>query len=192
MTLSILEKNPRLLVRPVSKQDIPALIGTRVDKKTNRYTGWDHPDTEGWVREMVAEMESKSPGEDGPSGTWYQYAIVDRSTGETAGDIGVGFGIPGPQQAEIGYRLLDSFQGRGLAGEAVGMMVDHLFSERGLHRLTAAVVAPNQPSIRLLEALGFRREGVFRKSFLCDGEWLDDYFYALLNEEWRGARVPRG
>ncbi|GEQ98244.1 N-acetyltransferase [Iodidimonas gelatinilytica] len=180
-----LEKNARLLLRPVDDCDIDALVAARTGVEANRYTGWENPDTEGWARDVVLEMKTKKPGEQGPSGGWYQYAIVDRPTGKTAGDIGVGFGIPGPQQAEIGYRLLDEFQGRGMAGEAVGIMVDHLFGDHGLHRLVATIAAPNRASSRLVEALGFRREGIFKKSFLCYGEWLDDHYYALLEEEWR-------
>ena len=184
----IVQQNDRLLLRPVNESDIPALIELRTSESLNRYTGWNNPDTESWVREMVREMQEKKPGEAGFSDSWYQYAIVDKTSGATAGDIGVGFGVPGPRQAEIGYRLLEAFHGRGLAGEAVGMMIDHLFSDHELHRLVAVVAAPNNPSSRLVEGLGFRREGVFHKSFWCRGEWLDDYYYALLREEWSRRR----
>ncbi len=185
MTGNSLEKNDRILLRPINDGDIYALVTARTGEDANRYTGWDCEDTQGWAEKIVSEMASKNPGDTGPSGTWYQYAIVERSSGETVGDIGVGFHIPGPQQAEIGYRILEEFQGRGIAGDAVGIMVEHLFKDHGLHRLVAHVAAPNQASSRLLQALGFRREGEMRKSFLCQGEWVDDYAYGLLAEEWR-------
>lgn len=99
--------------------------------------------------------------------------------------------MPGPGQAEIGYRILEEFQGRGIAGDAVGIMVEHLFRDHDLHRLVAHVAAPNQPSSRLLEALGFRREGEMRKSFWSMGKWLDELAYALLAEEWHARSGHR-
>lgn len=185
MTGNSLEKNDRILVRPVNESDIYALVAARTGEKANRYTGWECSDTKAWAEKIVAEMASKKPGEVGLSGTWYQYAIVERSSGETVGDIGVGYDIPGLRQAEIGYRILEEFQGRGIAADAVGIMIEHLFKDRDLHRLVAYVATQNQSSSRLLEALGFRREGEMRKSFLCHGEWMDEYAYGLLAEEWR-------
>ena len=98
-------------------------------------------------------------------------------------------------QAEIGYCFAPAHQGRGYAREAVTALVDRCFGELGLRRVTADLFAANEPSWRLLERLGFRREShTVRDSLHRDLGWLDAYEYAVLAEEWqgRGARSNQG
>lgn len=84
-----------------------------------------------------------------------------------------------------------AFQGRGYATEAVARMLEHLFDEKGLHRVSAECDTRNGASARLLEHLGFRREAHLRSSTWSKGEWCDDYLYALLADEWSRVRSSR-
>ena len=68
------------------------------------------------------------------------------------------------------------------------MIVDYLIESHAVHRFVAVAAVPNVASTALLRSLGFRKEGVFLQSFLCDGEWLDDEYYALLAREWTERR----
>ncbi|MBY8852648.1 GNAT family N-acetyltransferase, partial [Saccharothrix sp. MB29] len=90
---------------------------------------------------------------------------------------------------EIGYTMAREHQRRGYAAEAVGRLVEHLFTDRGLHRVTAECDARNDRSARLLTRLGFRREGHRVKATWHKGEWTDDLLFALLAEEWRGKNT---
>ena len=56
----------------------------------------------------------------------------------------------------------------------------------------SAPSAPNVASERVLRSLGFRQEGLFRQSFRCEGEWVDDLYFALLASEWRGGTSTAG
>jgi RimJ/RimL family protein N-acetyltransferase len=69
------------------------------------------------------------------------------------------------------YTIAPRFQRQGYAGEAIGRMLDHLFAERGLRRVSAECDARNEASVRLLERLGFRRERHLRASTWSKGEW---------------------
>jgi RimJ/RimL family protein N-acetyltransferase len=60
-----------------------------------------------------------------------------------------------------------------------------LIETHGIHRFVGVAASINAASIAVLCSLGFRQEGQFRKSFLCNGEWLDDDYFALLASEWR-------
>lgn len=71
--------------------------------------------------------------------------------------------------------------------EAVAALLDFLFQELQLHRVVAQTDVRNVPSVRLLERLGFRREGHFIEGFYLRGEWASEYLYALLAREWRAA-----
>lgn len=82
--------------------------------------------------------------------------------------------------AELGYLLRRDQWGRGLATELAARVVDFALGTAGLHRVEALVDPRNAPSMRLLEKLGFRREGLLRQRFWKGGEALDDVMYSRL------------
>ncbi len=89
-------------------------------------------------------------------------------------------------QAELGWALAPWAVGRGLATEAVGELLRICFEELGVRRVEAACFAANEPSWRLMERLGMRREThSLRESLHRSGEWMDGLAYGLLAEEWR-------
>lgn len=105
---------------------------------------------------------------------WAQVEVADRARGV---------------QAELGYAFDPVHGGRGFATEAVGAALRICFEELGLRRVVALCFADNEPSWRLLERLGMRRElHAVRESLHRSGQWLDGYGYAMLAEEWRGGR----
>ena len=85
---------------------------------------------------------------------------------------------------EIGFTLSPTEQGRGIATEAVGALLDHLFGVLDKHRVIASVDPRNDRAIALLTRLGFRQEAHFVRSLLVDSEWVDDLRFGLLQEEW--------
>jgi RimJ/RimL family protein N-acetyltransferase len=89
--------------------------------------------------------------------------------------------------ANLGAWLLPDTWGRGYATEACAHLLDHAFAERGLHRVSASVLAPNEDSVALCKRLGFVHEGTSRDLGFVDGEFVDAERYALLAEEWDGA-----
>jgi RimJ/RimL family protein N-acetyltransferase len=91
-------------------------------------------------------------------------------------------------EAELGWSLDPTYQGRGLATEAVRALLGLAFGPLGLRRVVAHCFADNEPSWRLMERLGMRREVHTRKESLHrSGAWLDGMSYALLAEEWPGG-----
>ncbi|MDP3951527.1 GNAT family N-acetyltransferase, partial [Microbacterium sp.] len=89
-------------------------------------------------------------------------------------------------QAELGWALDPAFAGRGYATEAVSAAIDVCFGPLGLHRVHAGCFADNEPSWRLMERIGMRREEFSRKTALHrSGEWMDGMNYGLLSEEWQ-------
>jgi ribosomal-protein-alanine N-acetyltransferase len=85
---------------------------------------------------------------------------------------------------EIGYMLGEEHHGRGHGTRAVALLVEKLFGETRLHRVYATVSVENDASIRLLERLGFTREGVMREHYLIQGRRVDEVIYGLLRPEW--------
>jgi RimJ/RimL family protein N-acetyltransferase len=177
----------RLVLRGFGLGDAAALAAYRSDPEVSRYQAWASPVSLGEAKSLVKTMSAGDPRAAG----WYQYAIERRDEAGLIGDIGVCRSDDG-RQAEVGFTLATRFQGRGYAREAVARIVEFLLVEEGLHRLSAGCDPRNVRSARLLERLGFRREGHLVKSFWLGGEWADDLLFGLLAEEHRAAQGGQG
>jgi ribosomal-protein-alanine N-acetyltransferase len=71
---------------------------------------------------------------------------------------------------------------------ALAQLLTDLFGRTRLHRIEARTAVDNLGSQRVLEGLGFRREGLLRAYFQLDGRWIDNYLFALVKEEWEARR----
>jgi len=91
--------------------------------------------------------------------------------------------------AELGYALTTEFQGRGLMAPALTLLLRDLFTGTSLARLEARVAVGNVASERVLEQLGFKREGLLRGYFQIAGLRVDNYLYALLRGDWSGRQM---
>jgi len=180
----IFAQSERLILRRARAEDLEPLVFSWSDPMMSRWTP-DRSDHRGFIGQMIADMQVKRPGEQGPGGPWYQYIAERREDGVLVGDLGVGFDVPGPHQVELGYRILPAFHRMGYAKEAAAALIDHLIEQHGIHRFVGVVASPNEASKAVLRSLGFRQEGHFRESFWCGGEWVDDDYFALLASEWR-------
>ncbi|WP_409342989.1 GNAT family N-acetyltransferase [Paenibacillus sp. MBLB4367] len=89
------------------------------------------------------------------------------------------------QNANLGYFLGKAFTGKGYGKAAVGLAVSFAFGEIGLHRVQAAVMPWNKPSIGALERNSFEYERLAKKYLQINGIWEDHNIYALTVETWR-------
>lgn len=121
--------------------------------------------------------------------------------GEFAGQLNVSSIAYGSlSSASIGYWVAERFAGRGATPTAVALATDHCFFTVGLHRMEICIRPENAPSLRVVEKLGFRYEGLRRRFIHIDGDWRDHFAFALTVEEvptgvlrrWRDGRVPAG
>ncbi|GAA1406238.1 acetyltransferase [Glutamicibacter uratoxydans] len=91
-------------------------------------------------------------------------------------------------EAELGWSFDPAYSGLGYATEAVQAVIELCFGALGLRRLTAECFAANEPSYKLMERVGMRREAYSRASGLHrSGQWMDGMVYALLADEWEGT-----
>ncbi|MEW4327258.1 GNAT family protein [Rossellomorea marisflavi] len=87
--------------------------------------------------------------------------------------------------AEIGFDLWHGEWGKGYMSEALTASIDSGFRNMGLNRIQAFVALENTASCRLLERLGFEREGIFREKHFFQGNYYDHYIYSLLKKDWK-------
>ena len=100
--------------------------------------------------------------------------------------------------ATIGYWVSEKFAGRGATPTAVALATDYCFFSTGLHRMEICIRPENEPSLRVVEKLGFRYEGLRRRYIHINGAWRDHFCFALVVDEmptgvlrrWLDGRVP--
>ena len=161
---------PRLKLRHARPDDLAAMHAVLSDPRA--MTWWSTPphqtldQTRTWLDSMIA---GNAEGSDD--------FVIERE-GQVIGKAGF-FMAP-----ELGYILHPNHWGQGLASEAVGAAVDHVFATRDHDALEADVDPANQASIRLLERLGFVRTGSAERTLNIGGEWKDSLYYGLTRAAW--------
>lgn len=170
----------RLIIRKLRAGDLDDFHAYRSDPVVCLYQGYE-PSTREQCRAYIAQQRDV---EFGTAHQWAQLGIELKSENKLIGDIGL---KPehDPRIVEFGISMSRDHQGQGLASEALAAVFDHLFTEKEVHRIIALMDAGNSNMSGLAERLGLRREGHYIQAFFDNGEWRDEYFYALLEEEWR-------
>ncbi len=83
-------------------------------------------------------------------------------------------------RTEIGYWIIPDEQGKGYATETLRLGVRYAFDECGLHKIIAHVYDENEPSMRVLEKIGFEEEGCLHDHYYVNGKYVDAHVYGLL------------
>jgi len=169
----------RLLIRDIILADKLTIFNYRSDPEANKFQNWI-PET----LEDVEQFIQRNNKEFNQPESWYQVLITEKDTEAVIGDIGIHFFGAENLQVELGITLNKDFQGRGYAFEALKGVINFLFNDMKKHRIMASVDPENIDSLKLMERIGFRKEGHFVKSLFWKNKWTDDVIYALLREEW--------
>ena len=164
----------RLSIRVMRKSDVQALHVMLSDEVVMR---WQSEGPNQRLAETKADMAAMLK-DDGR-----QCWMIFEEKGPAIGWISIAHQQDGLQH--IGYMLATEARGRGIATEALDALLDHSFRFFGARRIQAGTDPENLASIRLLERLGFTREGHFRKHRSTHNGVRDSLLYAILREEWQ-------
>ncbi|MGH9246468.1 MAG: GNAT family N-acetyltransferase [Acidimicrobiales bacterium] len=120
-------------------------------------------------------------------GTGYGFGIFVE--GRFAGEINVSAVQRGPfQSAYVGYWIDHRHAGRGYVPEGLVLVFQYAFDSLRLHRLQIAIIPRNRASLRVVEKLGLREEGLALRYLEINGVWEDHVRYAITTEEWAERR----
>jgi len=170
----------RLVLQQITPEDTEALFRLFASEEVARYLDFVALKQIEEAEEIVAWC--KAIWEQGKGIRW---GIVGKDGGELMGTCGYHNWARGEFRAEIGYDLMPRFWGQGLMKEALVAMLEYGFAEMDLHRVQAMVAPMNERSQRLLNRLGFVREGILRGWRFYKGKFWDEVCYSLLRHEWR-------
>lgn len=120
----------------------------------------------------------------------FQWAVTEGDSDRVIGTCTLHRWSAQHRRAEVGFALRRSWWGRGCMQDAVTTMIEFAFGPMNLHRLEADVDPRNQRSLRLLEKLGFHREGLLAERFHVGDEIQDSVLLGLLERHWRARRAP--
>jgi len=175
----------RLVLRETRLSDAADVFGIASDPEVQRWDGGPVEDMDtvrAWIREAQADADA---------GRGYRWAITEEPHDSAIGDVTLTNWSKAHYRAEIGYALARDYWRRHIDSEAVWAVVRFAFEELGLHRVEAFPTGDNIASVRLLESLGFVREGTAREVLLMDdGRYHDVGQYSMLSREYRQVGHP--
>lgn len=172
-------ESARLRFRPQRLEDATALHEAYGDVDLMRY--WSR----GPMATVAETVEYIRPRVDHPD--WRGWSIIRKDLVDPEGGDVIGTLAASERRSgvvEIGYMLVRSAWGQGYAREAVSRLLDRLFHEEGRRRVFADTDPDNDASNRLLEDLGFTREGLLRAEWETHIGLRDSVIWGLLKEEW--------
>jgi ribosomal-protein-alanine N-acetyltransferase len=138
-------------------------------------------DIKAMVKGLIRQLDNKSG-----------LPCVIELGGEVVGQLNVANILFGSvSSAVIGYWVIPEVAGRGVTPSAVALATDYLFNVVGLHRVEIDIRPENVASLRVVEKLGFRFEGLKERFIHINGAWRDHYVFALTHEEVIGGVLNR-
>ncbi|WP_409368594.1 GNAT family N-acetyltransferase [Lysinibacillus sp. 38-6] len=168
----------RLLIRKFEVQDFQAVYSYMSNVTVMHYMP-EGVCTEQQVQTFITENSGEQAK---------HFAIVLREEPQVIGHL-VFHQYFGDHTYEIGWVLHPSYYRKGYASEAAHALLDYGFTEMKLHRIIATCQPENIASYRVMEKIGMRREGYFKKCIPHGDAWWDEYYYAILQEEWREKKI---
>lgn len=130
--------------------------------------------------EETSQRYAEACAEDWDEGRALRFSIRLRGNLELLGVVGLDNCVHLHRNCDLGYWLCESATGRGLMTEAATMCIRFAFDVVGMQRIRCAAATNNLQSQRVIERLGFSREGLARRAEALNGDWVDHIVYSLL------------
>jgi ribosomal-protein-alanine N-acetyltransferase len=173
-------------LRELRLSDAPSLLSMLSTDEVSRFISPPPTTVEGFERFIAWTHRERA------AGNYICFAVVPHGLDTAIGIFQVRQLEPGFVTAEWGFAIGSAFWGTGVFLDGARMVVDFAFDTVATHRLEARAAVLNGRGNGALRKIGAVQEGILRKSFLRNGEYLDQTLWTILDEDWRAARTVWG
>ena len=172
----------RVTLRELRASDAPSLFAMLTTEEVSRFISPPPTTVDGFERFIAWTIRQRS------AGTYACFAVTLKGSDTAIGIFQLRELDPGFGTAEWGFAIGSPFWGTGAFMEGAALMVHFAFETVGVHRLEARAAVRNGRGNGALRKMGAVQEGVLRKAFLKDGEYLDQVLWTILDEDWDATR----
>ena len=177
-------RGQQVVLRELRASDAASLFALLTTEEVSRFISPPPSTVEGFERFIAWTLRQRA------AGTYACFAVTVAGFDTAIGIFQVRGTEPGLGTAEWGFAIGSAFWGTGVFQEGAALVLDFAFETIGVHRLEARAAVKNGRGNGALQKLGAVQECLLRKSFLKNGEYLDQVLYAMLDTDWRGSRAP--
>jgi ribosomal-protein-alanine N-acetyltransferase len=173
-------------LRELCLTDAPALFAALTTIEVSRFISPPPSTVEGFAKFIEWTYRQRAAGQ------YICFAVVPRGSDHAIGLFQVRSLDADFATAEWGFAIASEFWGTGVFVDGAKLVVQFAFETIGSHRLEARAAVQNPRGNGALRKVGATREGVLRKSFLKNGEYLDQSLWTILADDWRNAKLAWG
>jgi RimJ/RimL family protein N-acetyltransferase len=173
-------------LRELRASDAPALFAALSSQQVSKFISPPPATVEGFGRFISWAIRQRQ------SGQYLCFAIVPHGSDTAVGIFQVRSLEPAFGTAEWGFALASECWGTGMFTDGAALVIDFAFDVLGVHRLEARAALRNGRGNGALRKLGAVQEGVLRRSFLRNGEYLDQALWTILQDEWLQTKTVWG
>jgi N-acetyltransferase len=173
-------------LRELRVTDAPSLFVSLTTEEVSRFISPPPTTVEGFERFIAWAHRQREAGQ------YICFALVPRTSDIAIGLFQIRSLEPSFGSAEWGFAIAHEFWGTGVFVDGATQVLDFAFTIIGSHRLEARAATVNGRGNGALRKIGARREGLLRKSFLRNGEYLDQSLWTILAEDWLQAKATWG
>jgi ribosomal-protein-alanine N-acetyltransferase len=173
-------------LRDLRLSDAPALLSMLSTEEVARFISPPPTTVEGFERFIAWTHRERA------AGNYACFGVVPHGMDTAIGIFQIRQLEPGFATAEWGFAIGSPYWGTGMFLDAAKLAVDFAFEGIGVHRLEARAAVANGRGNGALRKIGAVQEGILRKSFLRNGQYLDQTLWTILDEDWRRAKTVWG
>lgn len=173
-------------LRELRLSDAPSLLAMLSTEEVARFISPPPTTIEGFERFIAWTHRERA------AGNYVCFAVVPHGMDTAVGIFQIRQLEPGFATAEWGFAIGSAYWGTGVFVDGAKMVVNFAFDVVGTHRLEARAAVANGRGNGALRKIGATQEGVLRKSFLRNGEYLDQTLWTILDDDWRRAKTVWG
>ena len=169
----------QVVLRELRASDAASLFALLTTEEVSRFISPPPTTVEGFERFIAWTLRQRR------AGSYVCFAVTLDSTDTAIGIFQLRELEPGFGTAEWGFAIGSAYWGTGVFQDGADLMINFAFETVGVHRLEARAAVKNGRGNGALQKVGAVQEGLLRKSFLKNGEYLDQALWTILNDEWK-------